>query len=241
MASARSEGLAASGVEARLAGLVPVLESYPIGQRVRFPAHTSWETTNDGSIVTFVHLAAAGETRGNGRSEIRQTEVVRRGQPTLTASKESSSTLLVLPVKGLNIPFADVALHDGDSVVVEQRQPQHVSVLGLVRNAGTFPIPPDTQYNLAQALGFAGGLDLKADPRYVSVYRLRGDGRIASATFQVIDPRNQEQLTESMAIRLKPGDVVYVEHTPRTRSNLFFERIFRVNLGLYFSPDELWQ
>jgi len=86
----------------------------------------------------------------------------------------------------------------------------------------------------------AGGLDLTADPRYVSVYRLKADGTVADVTLQLVDPENQEKLTETLALPLKPGDVVSVEHTLRTRTNRFLDRVFRVSLGLYFRPESLW-
>ena len=36
------------------------------------------------------------------------------------------------------------------------------------------------------------------------------------------------------------GDIVSIEHTPRTRTNVFFDRIFRISLGLYLNPDSIW-
>jgi protein involved in polysaccharide export with SLBB domain len=149
-------------------------------------------------------------------------------------------TDLVLPVRGLNIPFADVALAPGDAVVVEAPREQFVSVVGLVTRPGNMPYPPNAQITLMQAIAFAGGLDLVADPRYVSVYRLKPDGEVASATFRLINPKHQEQLTQALALPLRPGDIVSVEPTLRTRTNVFFDRFFRISLGLYFSPENLW-
>jgi hypothetical protein len=137
---------------------------------------------------------------------------------------------LVLPVRGLNIPFADVVLEEGDTVVVEPPWEQSISIVGLVGRPGNMPYPSGVRYTLIQAIAFAGGLDLVADPRYVSVYRLAPDGQIVSITFQLVNPRRQHQLMDALAIRLKPGDVVSVEHTPRTRTNVFFDRVFRIRL-----------
>ena len=147
---------------------------------------------------------------------------------------------LVLPVRGLNIPFADVVLEEGDTVVVEPPREQSISVLGLVARPGNLPYPPGARYTLVQAIAFAGGLDLIANPRYVSVYRLAPDGQVVSATFQLVNPHRQQQLTDVLALPLKPGDVVSVEHTPRTRTNVFFDRVFRISLGLYLTPEGLW-
>jgi protein involved in polysaccharide export with SLBB domain len=165
---------------------------------------------------------------------------VRRAAAAVTNGFEGreDTTTLILPVKGLNIPFVDVALEEGDSVVVEWPREPFVTVVGLVNRPGNFPYPPTARYALIQAIGLAGGLDLVADPRYVSVYRLRSDGAIASVTVQLVDPKSEKHLTEVLALPLSPGDIVSVEHTPRTRANVFFERIFRINLGLYFNPDD---
>jgi protein involved in polysaccharide export with SLBB domain len=150
-------------------------------------------------------------------------------------SKEPES--LVLPVKGFNIPFADVALRDGDSVIVERLQQPLFTVMGLVNKPGNFSYPPDVRYNLAQALAFAGGLNAVADPRYVTIYRLRKDGTIVSAVFAITNGSN---LTEAANTTIKPGDIVAVEQTPRTRTAVFLDRIFRVNIGTYWSMNDLW-
>ncbi len=141
---------------------------------------------------------------------------------------------LVLPVKGLNIPFADVALQDGDSVIVERLEQPLFTVIGLVREPGNFPYPPDVQYNLTQAIAFAGGLDKTAEPRYATVYRLKPDRTVVRAAFKIID---DSKLTDASSTLIKPGDIVAVEQTPRTRTKLFLDSVFRINLGIYTPLD----
>ena len=140
----------------------------------------------------------------------------------------------VLPVMGLNIPFAYVALQDGDTVIVERLEQPLFTVLGLVTRPGNFPYPPDVRYNLMQAVGFAGGLNQAAEPRYATIYRLKPDGTIASAIFKVVDG---SRLTGALNTLVKPGDIVAVEHTPRTRTKLFLDRVFRINFGIYAPID----
>lgn len=137
---------------------------------------------------------------------------------------------VVLPVKGLNIPSADVALQDGDAVVVERLEQRFFTVMGLVNQPGNFPYPVDANYNLMQALAFAGGLDKTADPRYASIYRLKADGAVADTTLKIVEG---SKLTDALSVKIKPGDIVDVAHTARTRRNLFLERIFNVNFGAY--------
>lgn len=153
---------------------------------------------------------------------------------------EESSQVLLLPVRGLNIPFVDVTLQDGDAVVVEPLVASFVSVLGLVSHPGSFEYPPGVEYNLGQVLALAGGFDKIADPRYATVYRLKPDGSIIHATFQVHGGRHKSQLTDAFNVPVRPGDIVAVEQTPRTRSNQFLDRVFRINIGTYASMDRLW-
>lgn len=147
---------------------------------------------------------------------------------------------VILPVKGFNIPFVDVKLQEGDSVIVERLEQPLFSVLGLVNRPGNFPYPPDVEYNLMQALAFAGGLDPSAEPRYVTIYRLKPNGEIVNAAFEVVHVGNSSQLTDALDTRIKPGDIISVEHTPRTRTKVFLDRIFRVNVGTYFSLNDAW-
>ncbi len=190
-----------------------------------------WRILGGGRFVT----APPGPAQDENAMQVRQSERGPGSDPLPLGAQT-----LVLPVRGLNIPFADVVLVEGDTVVVEPPQEQSVAVLGLVAKPGNMPYPPGARYNLIQAIAYAGGLDLVADPRYVSVYRLAPDGQIASVTFQLVDPHRQQKLTGTLALPLKPGDVVSVEHTPRTRMNIFLDRVFRITLGLYLNPWDAW-
>lgn len=154
-------------------------------------------------------------------------------QETIEYGTDSNAEMIVLPVKGLNIPFTDVALEAGDIVEVEPLEIPLFTVVGLVNKPGNFPYPPNAQYNLMQAIAFAGGLDRVAKPRYATVYRLKEDGSIVRMPFQIIDTKNGSQLTEALNISIKAGDIVVVEDTLRTRTNEFLQRIFNVNFGAY--------
>jgi protein involved in polysaccharide export with SLBB domain len=150
------------------------------------------------------------------------------------------SETIVLPVKGFNIPFVDVTLRDGDTVIVERLEQPLFSVIGLVNRPGNFPYPPDVKYNLMQALAFAGGLDSAAEPRYTTIYRLKPNGMIVHVTFEIVNVKNSAHLTDSLNVQVKPGDIISVEHTPRTRTNVFLDRVFRINVGTYFNLTDAW-
>jgi len=147
----------------------------------------------------------------------------------------TNSKPIVLPVKGLNIPFADVALYDGDVVEVEKLDPEVFTVLGPVKNPGVFPYPPDAQYNLMQAVAFAGGPNLVLDPRYVTVYRqdANGEGEVVSATFGL----DKKSLAKASNIKIKPGDVISVEMTLDTRVRMILKEMFYIRVG--YDLDEL--
>jgi hypothetical protein len=87
-----------------------------------------------------------------------------------------------------------------------------------------------------QAIGFAAGLNIDLEPRYAMIYRLKASGEIASAVIDIADGSDR---TGALTTRIKPGDIVAVEHTPRTRTNAFLNRIFRVSIGTYVRLDDL--
>ena len=156
-------------------------------------------------------------------------------QPMPTTSPVATASVvepIVLPVKGLNIPFADVPLTDGDLVEVKMLNPSVFTVIGLAKTPGAFPYPPDVEYNLMQAIGFAGGVDMIADPRFVTIYRQDAKGNVVSATFRI----DKKFMAESYKIKIKPGDVISIDITSRTRTNVMLNQMLRLNFGLYVNP-----
>jgi len=114
--------------------------------------------------------------------------------------------------------------------LVERVEQLPFTVIGLVNKPGSFEYSYDVQYNLMQAIGFAGGLNQDLEPRYAMVYRLTSDGKVANATFQVA---HRSTLEDALTTYIKPGDIIAVEHTPRTRTNRFLEKIFSIHVGAY--------
>lgn len=158
---------------------------------------------------------------------------------------------ITLPLIG-EIPAASKTLSEIESAIIAAYYPHYAktrpsvfcrvleyktanaffSVIGLVEKPGNFPYPPGMQYSLMQALGLAGGIDKVAEPRYATVYRLMADGSIASAVFQIADA-NPTEIGKAMNICLKPGDIVDVASTPRTRTNVFLRTRFGLNFGAF--------
>lgn len=172
------------------------------------------------------------------------------------ACRISESGTIMLPVVG-EIEAAEKTLAEIESAIIDAYYPKYATtrpsvfvrlseqveqplftVIGLVNRPGNFPYPQDARYNVMQAVGFAGGLDKNTDPRYATVYRLKPDGTIVSATFGIVKTKEHSRLSDALSILIKPGDIVAIEHTPRTRTNHFLESMFNVNFGAYFP---FWQ
>ena len=157
--------------------------------------------------------------------------------PNIADVNQEKESAIVLPVVGMNTPFRDVSLEEGDTVVVEQIQVPWFSVLGLVSRPGNFPYPPTAEYNLAQAIAFAGGLDPVADPHYVTIYRLGEGGAVIRVPMKLVE---RNELTNALNTSVRPGDVVAVEHTGRTQMNTTINNLLRINAGIYLNGDDLW-
>jgi polysaccharide biosynthesis/export protein len=147
------------------------------------------------------------------------------------ASAGAESEPLLIPVKGMNVPFADVVVRAGDTIEVNRLDPQFFTVMGLVRSPGAFPYPPGAKFNLIQAVAFAGGLNELAAPRYVTVYRQAADGHIVPATFNL----QGNSQTDAATVDIRPGDVVAVEQDGRTSARLLIAEVLLLNVGLDFA------
>jgi protein involved in polysaccharide export with SLBB domain len=108
------------------------------------------------------------------------------------------------------------------------------TVMGLVNKPDAYPYPQGVQYNLMEALAFAGGLDMVADPQYVKVFRQDTDGKVLQVTFRI----GGKALKEAYAIAIKPGDVIYVDHTISTRINKFLADVFHITVGANVNAAE---
>lgn len=149
-------------------------------------------------------------------------------------SYSQSERTIVLPVRGLNIPFADIALAAGDRVTVEPLVMPMFTVIGLVNNQGNFEYPPGETFSLIEAIGFAQGLDRVADPRYAVIYRLTSDGSIAHTYYDISKASHEEsELPAAMSTIIRPGDIIDIAQTPRTRTKVFLANVFRITIGAY--------
>ena len=135
---------------------------------------------------------------------------------------------LYLPVKGLNIPFSDVALRNGAQIEVEAYDPEVFFVIGLVNKPIVVPYPKNTTYNMTQALAFSGGIDAIADPHYLRIYREDETGKMIDAVFAL---KRGRPLAHADLL-IKPGDVIAVENTSRTRRNQVLAAMMQLRFGV---------
>jgi protein involved in polysaccharide export with SLBB domain len=154
---------------------------------------------------------------------------------------------IALPIVG-EMPVAGKTVAEAEAMIVNAYYPKYVvnvpmvvckvakyknenervfTIMGLVRRPDTYPYPPDVQYNLTEALGFAGGINMIADPQHVTIYRQSLNGEIVSVTFR-IDGKSR---SDAYDVIIKPGDVICVDQTLRTRTNEFIAGIFHVGVG----------
>lgn len=154
---------------------------------------------------------------------------------------------ITLPIAG-ELHVAGYTLAEIETIVIDAYYPKYVvtqpmvvcevskyqrdservfAVVGLVNKSGVFPYPADVKYNLMEAIAFAGGLDMVADPRYLKIYRQDSNGKVLCATIKV----ESNQMSEAYGTQIQPGDLIYVDHTLNTRFNKFMADVFHITVG----------
>lgn len=142
---------------------------------------------------------------------------------------ESQAEAFSLPVKGLNIPDENVALVGGETIEVHRFEPDLFTVVGLVSKPGAYEYPPEQTYSLLQAIAIAGGTDQTAYPPYATVFRANKDGRILATSF----PITGDAALEAVAVRVKPGDVIAVQHTVASWTRSLIAQVLRFQFGFF--------
>lgn len=166
-------------------------------------------------------------------------------EPYLVRTNQNGT--IVLPIVG-ELHIAGNTLAEIEAIVIDAYYPKYVvtqpmvvcevskyqreservfAVVGLVNKSGVFPYPSDVQYNLMEALAFAEGMDMVADPRFLKIYRQDTTGKIICATVKV----ESNSMSEAYGIPIQPGDLIYVDHTLSTRFNKFVADVFHITVG----------
>jgi len=161
--------------------------------------------------------------------------LIRIGRPGEKEFKE-----VMLPIKGATQPFADVPLSGGETIEVAALYGQLFTVVGLIKQPGTYNLPVGARINLIQALGLAGGVDPISDPRQVVIYRQDDKDNLVSARFELNGNKSwawqnslfdDSSLGEGAFVRIKAGDVIVLENTLRTRTRTFLAQTISLSAG----------
>ncbi len=141
-----------------------------------------------------------------------------------------------LPVMGFSESgnFQDADLHGGEIVEIQQLNPRVFTILGLANSQGTFPYPENVEYNLMQALGFAGGVDVIPDPQSVKIYRQDANGDVVSA----IVPIAPKHVKDAYRVKIKPGDVIALDHTLYTTARTVLFKVIQIQLGVRYDIND---
>lgn len=110
---------------------------------------------------------------------------------------------------------ANIALLPGDLIAVEAIQNLQITVNGLVKNPGNYPLPPGS--GVLQAIAQAGGQTVAAEKAVVSVRR--GDLVLpVDVTRAAFDPRNDIRLQNGDLVQLSEPQIIRVQVTGQVKT-----------------------
>ena len=120
----------------------------------------------------------------------------------------------------------DIGLQDGDVVRVETRDPNPISVIGLVQKPGQYEMPVGQPVHVLDAIAMAGE---RSNPWADKIYITRhvsGENEPVVIQTSVVNAQHSNESN----ILLSPGDVVSVEQTPQTVVHNIFTNIVRFSI-----------
>ena len=146
---------------------------------------------------------------------------------------------LELPVRNETVPMDDVLLSGGEVVEVVPLAPAYLTIVGQVGSPGRYALDRAHPPTLIEALGFAGGVREHEDPRYVSIFRKNGKKTFLAARFSLHERTlwneasmfHENRLSKDALTLVRPGDVLVVERTVRSRARQILARAFNVTTG----------
>jgi polysaccharide export outer membrane protein len=171
------------------------------------------------------------------------SDLVRKVEPFI--SRVSNTGTVTLPIIG-EVTASGKTLAQIEQDVIEAYYPEYVvkrptivckisehvskkqfAVIGLVNKPGVFEYPSESRYSVLEALAFAGGANIVADPEYATVYRKDLNGNVASVTVKI----DRKSMAQTSQVIIRPGDVVAVEITARERANMILAQVFYIRAG----------
>ncbi|MFT3870190.1 MAG: polysaccharide biosynthesis/export family protein [Nibricoccus sp.] len=98
------------------------------------------------------------------------------------------------------------------TINIEEYAPREVSIQGMVRNPGRYPLPIEASMTVLELVTKAGGLTDTARGTAITVTRISPDGKKSVFTIDIeslIRGRDKAKATDN-SLLLLPGDIVYV-------------------------------
>ena len=98
------------------------------------------------------------------------------------------------------------------TINIEEYAPREVSIQGMVRNPGRYPLPIEATMTVLELVTKAGGLTDTAKGTAITVTRISADGKKSVFNVDVeslIKGRDRAKATDN-SLLLLPGDIVYV-------------------------------
>jgi len=202
-----------------------------------------------GYETVFVTVEGQGIT-SSGQYELRSNErsvsallmkaggIAPTGAESITVwPADGEGSPLVLPVRDGTVPLDDVILAGGERVEVAPALSSTMTIVGQVGAPGRYGLDPTAPITLIEALSHAGGVRELEDPRYVSIFRQDADGNRVSARFCLHGNSlysnasifHDNKLGDGAFAMVKPGDVIVVERTVRSRARQLLARSFHVS------------
>jgi polysaccharide biosynthesis/export protein len=131
------------------------------------------------------------------------------GQRTTLAEHDAVRIDLIAASEGL---MPEYRIDDGSVVMVREKEPTTIQVIGLVRKPNQFEIPPERQVRLLDAIALAGGLTLELADKVTVIRQL---DEMAEPVVIECSVRAAKRGGNANLV-LAAGDVVSVEETPLT-------------------------
>ncbi|MCA9036631.1 MAG: SLBB domain-containing protein [Planctomycetaceae bacterium] len=152
---------------------------------------------------------------------------------TPVASTRSMNSYRINLISASKDGGGDYLVSDGGVIMVEKRDPDPVSVIGLVKNPGKYDFPVGKDIHVLDAIALAGGISNQLANK---VYVIRPVANGANPAVIELTIYKAKRSGDSN-IRLGPGDVVSVEQTPGT---VFMEALQIIRFGVSGSVGTLF-
>lgn len=158
--------------------------------------------SNERNVIYALSRSAAFNPAGSGRVQVRPVRPDRPEQAyDLTEINDLRRALIAPP------------LESGDMIVVQPADTSAIFVTGLVNAPAPIAVPQNGSLSLVRTIAAAGGLRDFLEPEEATLWRCLPDGEQVRVKLNLLDVMDGK----APDIALRPGDVLDVPHTAKTR------------------------